>query len=183
KSLDSSGYQLPEVVASEFIDLLRLQNPDVAAGARTITLNDGKTVFVRQLGDPTAEFLPELSQQTDSEPTFGGITFQPRTLRAYSVISREALQDGANIEQALSSAFSGAVADKIVEATFSGDGVSEPLGLADVVTETSEYSNGGSPSWSTVVAAVRKLYAARVPKERISLVFSPDVWASLTDQV
>jgi HK97 family phage major capsid protein len=179
-SVDSSGYSMPKRVASELIDKLRAINPVVAAGARTISIEGlDSTKFVRIDGDPDAVWHTELTEQQLSDPNFSAVEMKPKTVLALAEISREVLQDAANLEEALTTTFVGSINNAILEATFTGSAANSPTGLATVVEQTEEYTNGGDPDWSHFVKASKTLHDNNVPEDGRSFIYAPDVWETL----
>ena len=179
-SVDSSGYSMPKRVASELIDRLRAINPVVAAGARTISIEGlESTKFVKIDGDPDAVWHTELTEQQLSDPNFSAVEMKPKTVLALAEISREVLQDAANLEEALTTTFVGSINNAILDATFTGSAANSPTGLATAVTQTEEYTNGGNPDWSHFVKASKTLYDNNVPEDGRSFIYAPDVWETL----
>lgn len=179
-SVDSSGYSMPTTIASELIDQLRAINPVIAAGARTISI-DGldSTKFVKITDDPDAVWHEELAEESLSDPTFGAVEMKPKTVLALTEISREVLQDAANIEEALTSTFVGSINQAILDATFDGGGDEEPTGLSSLITATEEYDNGDDPDWSHFVKASKTLHDENVPTEGRSFIHTPSLWEVL----
>jgi HK97 family phage major capsid protein len=179
-SVGSSGYSMPTTIAAELIDLLRARNPVIDAGARTISI-DGldSTKFVKITSDPDAVWHTELNEEALSDPVFGAVEMKPKTVLAMTELSREVLQDAANIEEALTATFVGSLTQAILEATFSGSAANEPTGLATLVTQTDEYANAGDPDWSNFVAASRKLHDENVPTDNRAFIHAPDIWETL----
>lgn len=182
-SVTSGDYELPTQIAAELIDQLRAVNPllmEGGAGARTISIDGGDTKFIKITGDPTAVWHAEMTEETPDDPTFDSATFSPKTVLAMTEIGRETLQDSANVEEALSTAFVGSLNEAILNATFTGAGGSdEPEGLSSTVTQTDTYTNGGDPDWSNYVAASKTLHDNNVPAENRSFIHAPDVWQTM----
>ncbi|HKK44500.1 MAG TPA: phage major capsid protein [Balneolaceae bacterium] len=181
-STTSGNYELPTQVASELIDKLRAANPLLmanGAGARTVSIEGGTTKWVKITADPTATWHAEMTQETPDDPTFGSVNMAPKTVLSMTEVSRELLQDSGNIEEALTDAFVGSLNQAILNATFTGSGSDEPTGLATTITQTEEYTNGGTPDWSNFVNASKLLYDNNVPDGNRSFVQAPDVWQTL----
>lgn len=181
-SVSSDNYELPTHIAGELIDRLRAVNPllrNGGAGARTVTLDGGDTKFIKINSDPNAIWHSELTSETPSDPSFGAVTMSPKTVLSMTEVGRELLQDSANVEEALSSAFVGSLNDAILSATFTGSGSDTPTGLGTTVTQTDEYTNGGSPDWTNFVGASRQLHDNNVPDDNRSFIHAPDVWETL----
>ena len=133
ESTDSSGgYTVPEVLSAQLIDRLRAQSVLMRAGATTMVLPDGGEVSMATLeSDPSTAWRREGTTITASTPTFGRVTFQPRTLVSMVKASRELLEDSVNAEEALLNAFAQALALEVDRAGLLGDGsAGEPLGVA-----------------------------------------------------
>ena len=178
KALGSDGYSLPVHVAAELIDLMRAQNPIIQAGARTITIEGGEaTKFVKINSDMTAEWLPELQQQDFSDSTFGAVTMGSHTVRAICEIAREVQQDSSNLAEALTTSFTGALNQALLTASFTGNGIAQPLGLTSQVTQEEGYT--GDINWAAFVKAGKTLYDQNLPAEGRSHIMNPGVWESL----
>lgn len=181
-SVTSDNYELPVHIAGELIDRLRAVNPllrEGGAGSRTVTLEGGDTKFMRINSDPNAIWHAEMTEETPSDPVFEGVTMSPKTVLSMTEIGRETLQDSANVEEALTTAFVGSLNDTILTATFTGSGANTPEGLATVVTQTEEYANAGSPDQSNFVNASKTLHDNNVPDDNRSFIHAPDVWQTL----
>ena len=128
----AGGYLVPEVLVAQLIDRLRAKSVLMQAGATTMMLPSGGEVSMPTLtGDPTAAWHRESASISASDPTFGRVTFQPRTLTALVKVSRELLSDGVGTEEALLNAFAQSMALEVDRAGLLGDGTGgEPLGVA-----------------------------------------------------
>lgn len=184
-SITSDNYELPVHISAELIDRLRAANPllrqgEGGAGARTLSIEGGETKFIKITGDMSAVWHAELVEETPDDPTFGAVAMTPKTVLALTEIGRETLQDATNISEALTASFVGSINKAILEATFTGAGTTdEPEGLSTVVTQTEEYTNGGSPDWSHFVNAMKTLHDNNVPEDNRSFVYAPDIWQTL----
>lgn len=182
KSVSSGDYELPSHIADTFIDNLRAQNPLLrpgGAGARTVALEGGDTKYITITSDPSASWHAELNQESEVDPTFDVVTLSPKTVMAVTTFSNELLQDSTNVANAISSAFTGSLNTAIMNATFGTTTGNGPTGLASTVTQTEEYTNGGSPDWSHFVNASATLHGNNVPEGNRSFIHSKDVWQNL----
>lgn len=182
-SVSSSGYELPEFVAADFIDKLRAANPllmENGAGSQVVELPGGDQKYIRIKNDPQANWHAELNEENlDSTDIFDSVTLSSNTVMSLVEVSRELMMDSNNLEQALESAFVGSLNDAILTATFTGSGANTPTGLATTITQTEEYTNGGDPDWSNFVNASKTLYDNNVPEDNRSFIHAPDVWQTL----
>ncbi|GEM_PF-1164933 len=182
-SVTSGDYELPTHIAAELVDKLRAQNPllmNNGAGSRVVTLEGGDTKFITIDSDMSATFHAEMVEETPDDPAFGSKTLAPSTLLAMTEISNETLQDSANIEEALTTSFVGAINDAMLDATFAATTSNGPDGLGTYVTQTEEYSNGGNPDWSHFVNANKTLFDNNLSEDGRSHILAPDVWSDLT---
>lgn len=105
----SGGFTVPSATLTEFFDQLRSKSRVVQAGARTINLETDETTIARVSGDPSIIWHEENAQETDSDVTFEGATFKPKTLMILVKASRELISDSVNANDLLSSVFAGTV--------------------------------------------------------------------------
>ena len=179
KAINSSSIEMPVAVASEFIDRMSPHMVAVEAGARRVVLQGKETHFIREANSPAVVWASELFDLAEAAPTFDSVALAPKTVRAFVEISREALQDSINLDSALSTVFTAAVAKAINEATFQGAGATEPQGLDVVVAQEQTYTLGGSPTWSTLIKARKQLRTANV--DNFSLILAADMEEELDD--
>jgi HK97 family phage major capsid protein len=191
-SVTSDGYVLPVRVASEIIDKLRLENPVVQAGAKTVTLEGGTTKYITIDNYPKSVWHSEMEDVSAGSGSFGSLEMKPKTVLSLVEVSRELLQDSDNmlqdsdnmlqdsdnIGQALSEAFVGSINESVIDATFNGTGGTEPKGLNTTVSQAETYS--GSATYSNVINAVATLENQNV--SNYSIIYSPDFWKSLNSE-
>ena len=125
----AGGYSVPSSLAAQLIDRLRTKSTIFAAGARTIPLTTDQNTYAKLSTDPTATWRSENESISDNSPTFGSITFQPRSLVSLVRASREVIEDSANLESALMNAFSESMALEIDRVAYYGQTGQEPTGL------------------------------------------------------
>ena len=127
----TGGYTVPYILIAQLIDRLRAQSVLMRAGATTMVLPDGGEVSMAKLtGDVTPYWHQESVSVSASTPSFGRVTFQPRTLIALVKASRELLEDSINVEEALMQSFAQALALEVDRVGLLGTAASgEPLGV------------------------------------------------------
>lgn len=144
----AGGYTVPSIVSAKWIDRLRPVSVALRAGAQLVPLSSDVTTIAKLLTDPTCAWRSENAQISPSDPTFGAVTFTARSLATLVVASRELLEDSINIESALNSAFTRAMAAELDRAALFGSGSApEPRGVYNT-------SNIGSVSMGTNGAAL-----------------------------
>lgn len=133
ESTDSAGgYTVPSILSAEMIDLLRAASVARQAGARHVPLDSDKHSFAKLLSDPKATWRPEHGLVTESDPTFGRVLFEPKSLAVLVKVSRELLEDSLNIEQALLHALRMSLALEVDRVALMGKGAdNEPRGITN----------------------------------------------------
>jgi HK97 family phage major capsid protein len=126
----AGGYTVPDHLMAQVIDAMRAKTVAIQAGALTVPLDTEKTTIARLESDPVAGWRLELGNVAVSDPTFGAVTFQARSLACLVKVSRELLEDSANIDSALMNAFAGAMAAEVDRVAFFGTGTApQPRGI------------------------------------------------------
>ncbi|MEW8543550.1 MAG: phage major capsid protein [Candidatus Thiodiazotropha sp.] len=150
----TGGYTVPEILSARVIDRLRTKSVLNQAGAITVPLETQRTVIARLDSDPTPVWRGENEQVSESEPTFGAIAFDTRSLAVLVKVSRELLEDSLNIEEALMGALSSSLALELDRVGMFGNGTDEPLGItqASGIGSISMGTNGAAiTDWSRVL--------------------------------
>jgi HK97 family phage major capsid protein len=143
----AGGYTVPAPLAAEFIDKLRAASVIMRAGARTVAMTSDSLTLARLESDPTVSWRAESEEITASDPTFGRVQLAARSLAGLTWVSRELLEDSANIAAVLENAFTQAIALEFDRAALYGSGVApEPTGVANIsgVNEVSMGVNGAA---------------------------------------
>jgi len=126
----AGGYTVPRFLMGQIIDRMRARTTVIQAGAVTIPLETQTTTIARIASDPTAGWRAEAAALAESDPTFDAVTFTARSLAVLVKVSRELLDDSANIDQALSMAFAGSLAAELDRVALVGSGTApEPCGI------------------------------------------------------
>jgi HK97 family phage major capsid protein len=141
----AGGYTVPKRLMGDLFDRMRSSAVCVNAGAITIPLDTQQTTIARIASDPTAGWRLENAGVAESDPTFEAVTFNVRSLAVLVKVSRELLDDSLNIEQALNTAFAGALAVELDRVCLFGSGTApEPRGIFNTtnVNSVSMGTNG-----------------------------------------
>jgi HK97 family phage major capsid protein len=162
----AGGFSVPTEVLPQFIDRLRARTRFIEAGARTLMLEGGRVKIMRIETDPTAGWRAENASVAEGDPTFGGITFVPHSLAALVKVSRELLDDSANIAEALEAALVGALSVELDRAALFGTGAAnnQPTGLFTVAGNTVSLGENGAAmtSYDPMLDALYELEADNV---------------------
>lgn len=126
----AGGYTVPKYLMAQLIDRMRAKSTVIRAGALFVPLDTQQTTIARLVSDPSAGWRAENAAIAESDPTFDAVTFNARSLAVLVKISRELLDDSANIEQALMAAFAGSLAGELDRVSHFGSGTPpEPRGI------------------------------------------------------
>lgn len=126
------GYTVPDILSAQLIDLMRARTVVMRAGARTVPLRSDVNHVAKLLTDPTPAWRAENAEITASDPTFGRITFEPKSLAVLVKVSRELLEDSLNLSTELPRIIAAAMAVELDRVSLFGSGVgNEPTGLVN----------------------------------------------------
>lgn len=152
----AGGYLVSSDLQSQsFIELLRNKTMVVKMGARVIPELTGDLLFPKQTGAGTAYWLNEGDAPTESQQTLGQIAMTPKTIGAFTDISRKLIiQTGGGAEMFVRNDLAKAIALAIDLAAINGEGANGiPLWILNVngIGAVSMGSpNGGAPTWGKI---------------------------------
>ena len=181
----AGGFSVPTVLLPAFVDGLRAASVAFRAGATTLPIESDTVTIAKLLTDPTAAWHSENAAVSDSSPTFGAITFTPRTLVSLVRVSRELAEDSLNLETALNQAFAGALAAELDRVILRGSGVApEPQGI-DGATDANMFSMGANgaalTNYDPIVEAIELIKTDNVEADITGLAMHPREWAALAE--
>ena len=131
-AIGTGGAFVPDRLAGTVIDRLRAQAVTLRAGARTVLMDTETLAIARVAGDPTVAWRLENAQIAESDPTFDRVTFTARSLAVIVTVSREVLEDAANLNDVLVDIFSRTMALAVDQAALTGSGVAPiPCGITN----------------------------------------------------
>lgn len=151
KAVTRGPETIPTLTSMNIIDAVRAKSRVIQAGSMTIAIQD-KTNLLRITGDPTVyEHTEGASDISESEPSFTNVELDPGALVAAVPLSMELVQDSANLDAALKTSISAAMALKL-----------DTLALATILADGNIPTNdGNSPAtgrdcatWAGVLSAV-----------------------------
>lgn len=163
----SAGGYLVGTNNQSFIDLLRNRSVAFNMGARSLSGLTGNVTIPRHTGAATAYWLAnETTSITESQQTFGQLSLTPKTVGAYTEISRQlALQSSPDAEALVNSDLATVVSLAIDSAVLNGSGASgQPTGIINTagigsVTGTS-IAYAGILEFQTDTAASNALFGS-----------------------
>jgi Phage capsid family./Caudovirus prohead protease. len=120
-----------DLKADSFIDLLRHRLLLPGMGATLLTDLVGNVAIPRQTGGATAYWVAESGSPTESQQAFDQVTLSPKTVGAFTDISRKLLlQSSADVENFVQGDLAKVLALAIQQAAISGSGTApEPRGI------------------------------------------------------
>lgn len=144
-----------DVMASDFISLLRNSMATAALGARMMSGLVGNVAIPRQTGGATAYWVAEGSAPTESQQAFDQVSLSPKTVGAFTDISRKLLlQSSVDIEALVRSDLATVLALAIDAAAINGSGSSnQPRGILNVsgIGSVAGGTNGAAPTWGNMI--------------------------------
>lgn len=141
--------------AGDFIDVLRNQSSVMRAGATMLQGLEGNVAIPKKTGASSAAIITtEGGNAADSEPTFDQVTMTPKTLGAYTDITRQMMmQSSPSIESLVRDDLTQAMALEIDRLGLYGTGSDgQPTGILNVNgINTVDFAND-TPSFAEIVA-------------------------------
>jgi len=140
------GWMISEEVSARLIDLARNRSVVNQAGAVTIQMQNPTLRLVRLTSDPSAEWVPESGEITESEWTLAPINLRAQTIAVLCRSSLELMEDAENAGEQIVNSMSAAIALAVDRVALLGDGVGMPRGLdlCDGINKISMGTNGAA---------------------------------------
>lgn len=180
----AGGYTVAtSLIAGSFIELLRNRLVVSSAGATILSGLVGDVAIPKQTAAATAYWVAENEAPTESQPAFGQLALSPKTIGAYTEISRKLLiQSSLDVEAFVRNELSRTIAEGIDSACLHGTGTSnQPSGIAvtsgvgSVVCGT----NGGYPNFGKIVDLETAVAVANADVGRLAYVTNTKVRGQL----
>lgn len=138
----------------DFIGMLRNAMVIDGLGTRMLSGLIGQVAIPKQSGAATAYWVAENSAPTESQQTLAQVTMTPKTVGAFTDISRRLLlQSSIDVENMVQSDLAQVLGLAIQQAAISGSGASnQPTGLLTAVTPSViGGANGLAPTWQNMI--------------------------------
>ncbi|MFN7315264.1 MAG: phage major capsid protein [Phycisphaerae bacterium] len=123
------GYMLSTELSASWIDRARARSVMAQAGVRIAPMTSASMAMLRVTGDPTPAWRIEGDPIASSDPVFGGVTFNARSLAVSIPVSKELLADAVNAAEVIESVLASAMAVEVDRAVLDGDGKNKPQGI------------------------------------------------------
>jgi HK97 family phage major capsid protein/HK97 family phage prohead protease len=166
----------PQLLVANFIDLLQNKMIVRQLGAEILGELTGDVLIPKQTGGATAYWVAESGAPTESQQTIGQITLRPKTVGAFSDISRKLLiQSSLYVESFVRRDISRTIALAIDLAALAGTGQNnQPTGiLATAGIGSTTWS--GTPTFANVVNMATIVATANADRGSMSYITTPAV--------
>lgn len=144
-----------ELRSDSFIDLLRNAMALEQLGITTLTDLNGNIAIPRQTGGATAYWVAEGGSVTESQQSFDQVALTPKTLGAFTDVSRQLLlQSSLSVEALVRRDLATIIALELDRAGINGSGTAnQPRGVLNTSGIGSEAggTNGLAPTWDNIV--------------------------------
>lgn len=143
-----------DLLAGDFISLLRNAMVIMGMGTRMLTGLNGNIAIPRHSGAATAYWVAESGAPTESQQAFDQVTMSPKTVGAYTDISRKLLlQSSLDVEALVQQDLATVLGLAIQQAAINGTGASnQPSGLLTLITPSvAGGTDGAAPTWANIV--------------------------------
>jgi HK97 family phage major capsid protein len=144
-----------DLMSQDFITLLRNRMVIMGMGTRMMTGLQGNIAIPRHTGAATAYWVAESGAPTESQQAFDQVTMQPRTMGAFTDISRKLLlQSSIDVEAFVREDLATVLAQELQRVAINGSGTApEPRGILNVVGigNVPGGTNGLAPTYAHMV--------------------------------
>lgn len=180
----AGGYMVStDLLSQSFIELLRNRMMVRAAGATVIAGLVGDVAFPRQTGGATAYWVGENVDVTESQQTVGQVPMQPKTVGAFTDLSRKLLkQSSVDVEAFVRSDLANVLGLGIDLSALHGSGAgAEPTGIAATsgIGSVAGGDNGAAPTWANIVDLETKVATANADVGRMGYMTNAKVRGKL----
>lgn len=151
---DDNEIVATNLMAGDFIDVLRNASSVMQAGARMMPGLVGNVAIPKKTAASSAGWIStEGGAASESEPTFGTVSLTPRTVGAFSDMTRQLiLQSTPAIEALVRDDLTQALALAIDAGALKGSGSSgQPTGLYGTSGINTDSFAGATPTWAEIV--------------------------------
>lgn len=172
-----------DLLAQNFIELLRNKMALTGMGAQFLTGLVGNIAIPRQTAGATAYWVAENGAPTESQQAFDQVTMAPKTVGAFTDISRKLLlQSSIDVESFVRNDLATVLALAIDNAAINGTGASnQPTGIlaAAGTGSVAGGTNGLAPAWSHIVDLESQIAIANADIGTLGYLTNPKVRGKL----
>ena len=143
-----------ELLSSSFIDIFRNAMAINKMGTRYLSDLNGNIAIPKQTGAATAYWVAENTALTESHQTVGQVTMTPKTVGAFTDISRRLLlQSSTSVDSMVSTDLAAVLGLAVQQAAINGPGTgNQPSGLLTLIAASVVGgANGLAPTWQNMI--------------------------------
>lgn len=167
----------------DFIEMLRNRMVVRQAGATILSGLQGDVAIPSQTGGATAYWVAESGAPTESQQAVGQIALLPKTVGAYTDISRKLLlQSSIDVERFVQTDLSTVLALAMDLAALHGTGTSnQPKGVAAQtgIGSVAGGDNGAAPTWANIVSLETEIAQDNADVNRLAYITNAKVRGKL----
>jgi HK97 family phage major capsid protein len=159
RDLAAASSPLVDTQALGFVDVLRNSSLAMQRGTTLAGLN-GNVKIPRKTAGATAYWVAEAGAITESTPTLGQIDLAPKTVGAYTDVSRRlTLQSSLDVEAMIREDLARALAVEIDAVAINGGGTNQPTGILQTtgIGAVVGGTNGAAIDWADMVNLEREV--------------------------
>lgn len=170
-----------ELIASEFIDLLRTQSVLGQAGVRFLTGLVGNVAIPKMTAGATGYWVAEAGDITASTPTMGQVTGTPHTCGVMVDISRKLLaQSTPSVEMLVRDEIMERIIRTIQIAVFAGTGADgQPSAITNATGINVVTATAGTPTYAELLDFPGSIMADNASADNQKWIGTAEVWAKL----
>jgi len=151
---NSAGGYLKATELMPLIELLRNKAMTIQAGATVLSGLVGDIAIPKQSGGATAYWVAEGGAPTESAQALGQLSLKPKTVGAFTDISRKLLlQSSIDVEAFVRNDLAAVLALAIDDVAIEGGGTNQPTGILKTtgIGDVDGGANGAAPDWADIV--------------------------------
>lgn len=176
----SAGGHTVQTTLRGFVDMLRPRAKVLQAGATLLPGLVGNVAIPRQTAAATAYWVSESEAPTESQQAFDQIAMSPKTVAAFTDMSRKLLlQSSIDVQNFVGQDLTASIALAIDGAALNGAGGTQPTGLLGTAGVLSQTIAGSAPTWAEVVNMETKVAAESADEPTSAFLMTPAVRGSL----
>jgi len=170
-----------DLLADSFIEILRKRIAVVGAGATMLTGLNGNIAIPKQSAASTAYWVAENAAPTISMPTLTQVTGTPKTVGAYTDLTRKLLlQSSIDVEAMVRNDLAAVLARAIDVAALAGSGSSnQPRGLETTSNVNEVVITENAPTYAQILAFVGAIMADNADIGTMKWLMPAGVWEKL----
>ncbi|PLX74257.1 MAG: phage major capsid protein [Azoarcus sp.] len=164
------------MLANSFIDMLRPRAKVLQAGASVLSGLTGNVAIPRQTAAAAAYWVSEGNDVTESQPAFDQVQMTPKTVGAYTEVSRKLLlQSSVSIADFVGRDLTSVIGLAMDAATINGIGGAQPTGILNTSGVLTQTIAGAAPTWAEIVGFETRVAAESADEPSCAYLTTPAV--------